>query len=980
MDTRRFLLLSFLIAAVARGADIEPVPLRAFAGGTSVERVAPARLIPQGRQVYGGVPFLVDGAIQLFGEGPQEMKETNRLTVTGIPVNRAFARLHLLGGSAFETTRGEPVAWVRLHYADGTTNDLPVIQGAHVLSFWGLRHQPDPAFSDPATRVVWRAAHALASDVDKQLRVLRTELVNPRPEQPVATLDLISAKSRASLIVLALSTGPASASPLPDTVTVPAYLLPRTPSNPARTADLTGRVLTTNGLPVAEATVQVVAAVPINQPGVGEWTDHPSVGTSTRTAADGGFTLTGLPDDVGYRLRAHKPGFAVAAWPSADPRGGPIEFRLRPYEQKAAPTNRLARGRLVSPAGQPVAGAVVKVSGTRKNGSMCFGCTEGFEPEVVTEADGEFSLTNPEAFEFVELEVQAGGFAPIQHWPLKSGGELETRALTSGGEVTGTVLKDGQPLGGVRVRISGQQRNTEIFLGDYSTLTDREGRFRLGHLPLGAYVLAGDLESFAPQGALSPRPVIFKKESETIALTNLVVQPGLTLAGRVTVPAGTASPRGLRLSLSFDDSGGASHATVGDDGRFSFTNVFSGPARLSVQGNGFRLSPHNRSLDPWNPSTLQGLLERDKLNFELALLPGEYQWRNGPADSGQLPPSENPLQRPLRGIEDNHERIQSVSGSVVDDDTGRPVKLFSIIPGAQPPIAARPANPNPVKAVIEAFRPPPLAWNERPCWFRQREEQFADGAFRMDYDLIVSSPLIIASADGYEPFVSGPLPGGTNGLVVRLKPARPNGGVVLQPDGKPAAGAIVVLAAEGSQVTLLTTGGLGDSYGDDQRVVCDSAGRFALKPLLKASRLFIAHTNGFLGLPANRLGPNLTLKLEPWATLTGVLVGPDGAPVPGEDLTLTQPGYGRPDAAFLNFYPWPRTDAQGRFTFARVPADDFQLVRLQPMGTGGWSHQPQRPVTLRAGETNQLGNVLKDSPPKAPAPGTLETLKRELGL
>lgn len=981
MNTLRLLLLGLLLAALVRaqGADIEPIPLRAFAAGTGVERVAPARLIPQGRQVYGGVPFLVDGSIQLFGEGPLQFKETNPMSVTGIPVKRAFARLHFLGGTAFETTPGEPVAWVRLHYADGTTNDVPLIQGAHVLSFWGLRHASDPTFTDPSTRIVWRAPHDGASDWDKQLRVLRTELVNPRPEQPVTTLDLVSAASRSSLVVLALSTGPASASPLPDTVAVPDYLLPRIPSGPAELTPLTGRVLTADGLPVAEATVQVLGVVPFNLMGISVSADRPAPGFSTLTDRFGQFTLAGLPDDCGYHVRAHKPGFAWAFWPSADPRSGPIEFRLRPRDEKAIPANQLAKGRVLSPTGEPVPGAVVEATGRTKDGSMCFGCLDAFEQRTLTETNGEFTITSREAFDDVELTVRAKGFAPIMHWHLKSGGVLQEHRFTLGGTVTGMVLKDGQPLAGAKVGISGQSRNSENFLGFYDALTDRAGKFQFEHLPIGAYLVAGDPESFAPHGVLNPRHLMLTREGDMVTLTNLTVQPGLTLGGRVIMAKSSRIPNGLRLSLSYDDVWGVAHAAVNEDGSFLFTNVFSGMARLSEESFRFHPSPRNRSLEPWNGFGLYGLLERDKLNLELLLLPGGYVTKNHPP-SGQLPPADDPHGRPLRGVEDNHEAFQIVRGSVVDDDTGKPVKEFTVLPGAQPPITPHPLNPNPIKAVVEAFRPPPLAWNEQPCWLYEREEQFTDGTFRVDYDLVVSAPLFVATAEGYEPYVSGPLAKGTNDLVVRLKPARPYGGVVLLPDGQPAAGAKVVLAADQGQVTLLSSGSLGDSYGESQQLACDDAGRFTLRPLVNASRLFIAHTNGFLSLPARRLAPNLTLKLEPWATLTGVLVGPDGAPVPGEPMTLTQPGSGQPGGTYLNFSPWPRTDAQGRFEFPRVPAGDFQLVRLQPAGTSSWTHRPQRNVTLRAGETNALGNVLKDTPPPAPAPGPIDGLKRTLGL
>jgi hypothetical protein len=129
-------------------------------------------------------------------------------------------------------------------------------------------------------------------------------------------------------------------------------------------------------------------------------------------------------------------------------------------------------------------------------------------------------------------------------------------------------------------------------------------------------------------------------------------------------------------------------------------------------------------------------------------------------------------------------------------------------------------------------------------------------------------------------------------------------------------------------------------------------------------------------VPLDEIPPAGHVRLEPWSAVTGKLVRTNGAPVVNERLAATVPYVASGDP-FVNFQEQTRTDVQGRFTIGRVPPGEWQLVRLVPMGTSGWSHQFQRPFVASPGKTNDLGNVIIDQPPP---PTLIQEMKRKLGI
>ena len=156
------------------------------------------------------------------------------------------------------------------------------------------------------------------------------------------------------------------------------------------TASVSGRVLDSSGRPLAGASVQVKGRVVNEEMTVGSGFVFDGM-EEIRTDRDGRFkTAARIPIGYGYRIEAHAPGYRPAESVWVDPPGIDIpDVKLRRMVGM-----RVVSGRVIDPAGKPVAGAEVFQSGdgpkkTRGN----------------TDADGRFQVSdipNAPAFLFVE--------------------------------------------------------------------------------------------------------------------------------------------------------------------------------------------------------------------------------------------------------------------------------------------------------------------------------------------------------------------------------------------------------------------------------------------------------------------------------------------------------------------------------------------------------------------------------------------------
>ncbi len=162
--------------------------------------------LPIGTNLYAGVPFDVEGTIQLMGLCfKKKYGKTYPLKAENIPIGRDCAKIHLLHGESdipWEQS-GMSVAKLVLHYASGSDEELNLIAGEQAFDFWGplqsygLRDKPAIKPS-PGTELAWSGTNPWVKKWLPQfsLRLYRTTFTNPRPAESITSVDYVSTMAR----------------------------------------------------------------------------------------------------------------------------------------------------------------------------------------------------------------------------------------------------------------------------------------------------------------------------------------------------------------------------------------------------------------------------------------------------------------------------------------------------------------------------------------------------------------------------------------------------------------------------------------------------------------------------------------------------------------------------------------------------------------------------------------------------------------
>ena len=238
-----------------------------------------------------------------------------------------------------------------------------------------------------------------------------------------------------------------------------------------RSATLTGIAVDEKGNPIPNFEVRLEQRAFLVM-------DRPVVLERFEGRLDGSFTVEGVPRD---RFRAIVRAEGFADWrQSVDLAEGSIDLG-----EVALPSPAVITGQVVSPNGDPVEGASVRVS---KGGvvdaaamSQLFGSNQ-----VHTDEDGHFKLEGL-AGRRVRLLADKDGFAPFKSKPITiqkgqttSGVQLQ---LTSGGVVRGVVVDgSGTPLGNWNVQLAHSSGRSIA-----STKGEADGTFTLTGLAPGTH-------------------------------------------------------------------------------------------------------------------------------------------------------------------------------------------------------------------------------------------------------------------------------------------------------------------------------------------------------------------------------------------------------------------------------------------------------------------------------------------------------------
>jgi len=638
--------------------------------------------------------------------------------------------------------------------------------------------------------------------------------------------------------------------------------------------------------------------------------------------------------------------------------------------------------RLLHPDETPVVGARVEFQGVGTAHSTGWGGSRGFDPETVSARNGEFILHRQEPFTRVQVELRAEGLAMVTLW-IPASNQVQVIHLGPGATLAGRIVIRNQPLAGVRVGVCNEDRASERFAGHFETTTDQEGRFEFRHLPTDtSWYAYGLIDSLKSHGSVAPRLVRTGGDGETRDLGDLVVEPGLSLEGRlIPAPGSTLPATSMEVYAGYSTAWDLQRAPVDPDGRFRLEGLHATSMEFGLWNRDWHLTGRNRSLVPYLPQRMKGTLLSSRTNFLVEVAPGQKTHAPARPSNGRLPVPDRPENRPLSGVEQVPNLIR-IRGTVVDEKTGKPLPQATVLPGRQPPIISAAAGPTKplFKRMLDAFRPASVPFNELPCWLDPMEMALTDGSFDVSFERLSSEPLLQFQAPGYEPGIVGPITHSTNGLIIPMTKGIGPAGVVHTPAGTPARGATLIYAALRDAFTMEATGSLEGYANLEVRQVTTETGTFKFDQRLDGSRLWVSHATGWASLEEEAFGDALKIRLKPWTVVTGTLVDTNGWPVTNQTLTLEfdQPPSQR-DLPRLWFRHECQTGPQGRFLLTNVPPADLVLLRIirvtQP--PGAFSTIPQTRFRAEPGGTNDLGQVTFDTPPPEPI---LRQLRRSLGF
>lgn len=388
--------------------------------------------------------------------------------------------------------------------------------------------------------------------------------------------------------------------------------------------DLTGKVSTADGKPLAGATAYVYTA------GVKTGTSpfcpscYADCGKTATSGADGSFRIPSLSPELRFNLLFVAEGYKPAFVNKVDPAVGPIEARLQPVSAAALDPSRVLKGRVLGPDGKPVVGASVEPFGCKTEARRWWGSMPGVDPLSITNARGEFLITSREPFLGLDVKVFARGLGPRVFNLLSPGAAGHELKLGTGATVTGRLTKDGKPLAGVNVGMVQKDRGTENFTGHLTIGTDADGRFMFSNVaPPGEWVVYGKMEDLAAQGSVAAEVVEVGPDDTTSDAGEFTVGPAHTVSGRVVLSDGKPVPPRTRLILSRDRAWDSQSVILDEQGRFTLRGVPPELVSISVRVHGYRISPKNRSVNLPNLSGfLEGLVDGDIPNLQILLEPG----------------------------------------------------------------------------------------------------------------------------------------------------------------------------------------------------------------------------------------------------------------------------------------------------------------------------------------------------------------------
>ena len=157
--------------------------------------------VPVGLQTLAGVHFDVRGAVSLFGWDAELHGFHGLERLTGLKVQQRCKRMHLLHTARWASgIDGEAMAVLVVKYANGQVEKITIQDLVQIAHDWS-----DSSSAPKQAQVAWVGADPLANSRQYCVRLFKYTWPNPHPDWEISQIDLVSTKSHASYVLVAMT-------------------------------------------------------------------------------------------------------------------------------------------------------------------------------------------------------------------------------------------------------------------------------------------------------------------------------------------------------------------------------------------------------------------------------------------------------------------------------------------------------------------------------------------------------------------------------------------------------------------------------------------------------------------------------------------------------------------------------------------------------------------------------------------------------
>jgi RNA polymerase sigma factor (sigma-70 family) len=123
-------------------------------------------------------------------------------SVKGIPIQARGDRLHILHATEGATNSGTLIGAYVIRYADGSSEQIPLIYGRNLVNWWSFPRKDDPT----EAQTPWTGSNDWSDGNPRlKIRLFAINWTNPHPEKQIAALDVLSAGKDCDPFLVALT-------------------------------------------------------------------------------------------------------------------------------------------------------------------------------------------------------------------------------------------------------------------------------------------------------------------------------------------------------------------------------------------------------------------------------------------------------------------------------------------------------------------------------------------------------------------------------------------------------------------------------------------------------------------------------------------------------------------------------------------------------------------------------------------------------